>query len=450
MKKICLFILCLFALPLMFLFGGCSLEKEIEIRVTGEYVQWSYQGENLWHDIIDIASIKSALGETYKGDAGEPGLKGDKGIDGKQVEFRRTDDYIQWHYVGEETWNNLISVEELKTDTSNGNVTDAENPQCLAFYPLDDGTYGVGVGNATELSHITIPETYLGRKVSKILDYGFYNLSGSKFKSISLSNNITTIGDYAFRNCESLISIEIPNSITKINDYVFDGCTSLTSITIPNSVTSIGENAFLYCDSLTKVKISSIENWLNISFTNSNPLHYAKHLYVGDSEITSIEIPNTITKINDYVFDGCTSLTSITIPNSMTSIGGSAFCGCRSLMNVTIPDSVTSIGNCAFYNCSSLTSITIGNSVTSIDSYAFRGCGSLKSVTIPSSVTSIGESAFYDCNSLTTVVFENTSGWKILIIYDEIIISSSDLSNSSTAATYLTNTYSGCTWTREG
>ena len=84
----------------------------------------------------------------------------------------------------------------------------------------------------------------------------------------------------------------------------------------------------------------------------------------------------------DYVFSECTSLTSVTIPNS-----------------------VTRIREGAFFRCSSLTSVTIPSSVTSIGDYTFSGCTGLTSVTIPSSVTSIGDQVFGDCSGLTSVTF---------------------------------------------
>lgn len=88
------------------------------------------------------------------------------------------------------------------------------------------------------------------------------------------------------------------------------------------------------------------------------------------------------------------------------------YCGfwrCTNLTSVNIPSSVTIIGKYAFYDCSNLTSVTIGNSVTSIGYAAFSGCSSLTSLTIPSSVTIIYEDAFYGCSNLTSVVVKATT-----------------------------------------
>jgi len=87
----------------------------------------------------------------------------------------------------------------------------------------------------------------------------------------------------------------------------------------------------------------------------------------------------------------------------VTSIGYSAFEGCTGLTSVIIPESLTRIVSYTFYNCSSLVSITIPNGVTNIESGAFYGCSRLTSATIGSGITSIGNGAFSGCSSLTNV-----------------------------------------------
>ncbi|MBQ1968461.1 MAG: leucine-rich repeat domain-containing protein, partial [Flavobacteriales bacterium] len=184
---------------------------------------------------------------------------------------------------------------------------------------------------------------------------------------------------------------------------------SLTSVVIPNSVTSIGGFAFEGCSGLTAVHITDLSAWCKIKFDSwsSNPTSYAHHLYLNGEEITNLVIPDDITSIEKYAFSGCSGLTSVSIPSSVTSIGDSAFSGCSGLTSVTIPNSVTSIGDWAFRNCSGLTSVTIGNSVTSIGNYAFDGCSGLTSITIPNSVTSIGIGTFSDCSSLKNLRIED-------------------------------------------
>ena len=169
-------------------------------------------------------------------------------------------------------------------------------------------------------------------------------------ESVTYNGNtysVTSIGDYAFYDCDGLTSVVIPNSVTSIEEAAFEGCDGLTSVVIPNSVTSIWDWAFYLCSSLT-----------------------------------SVEIPNSVTSIGDGAFGRCNSLTSVVIPNSVTSIGEEAFWSCDGLTSVEIPNSVTSIGDCAFEDCDRLTSVEIPNSVTSIGEDAFNGCDRLKTATV--------------------------------------------------------------------
>ena len=247
----------------------------------------------------------------------------------------------------------------------------------------------------------------IGGDVTSIGNYAFYNCS--KLTSVTIPNSVKTIGDHTFYNCSALTSVTIPNSVKTIGDHAFYNCSALTSVTVGNGVTSIGVNAFQNCSALTSVHISDIAAWCAISFSGSlsNPLLYAKHLYVNDTEIIDLVIPDSVTGIGNYAFHNCSALTSVTIPNSVTSIGGSVFSGCSGLTSVTIPNSVTSIGGSAFSECSTLIRVTIPNGVTSIGNYTFYNCSALTSVTIPNSVTSIGDYAFNNCSKLTSVTMGN-------------------------------------------
>ena len=137
---------------------------------------------------------------------------------------------------------------------------------------------------------------------------------------------------------------------------------------------------------------------------------YAKWAYYASNKndipegVFDIAIPEGVTSMGAWAFDGCSSLESIEIPSSVISIGEFAFAGCSSLTSIEMPSSITSIGKNAFYGCSSLGSIEIPSSVTSIGDGAFYGCSSLTSIEIPSSVTSIGEGVFADCSLLEVII----------------------------------------------
>ena len=250
---------------------------------------------------------------------------------------------------------------------------------------------------------------------------------------------VTSIDEIAFYYCEGLTSVNIPSSVTKIGDFAFGNCPALTSIVvesgnprydsrnncnaiietadntliygckntmIPNSVTKIGNFAFEGCHGLTSIVIpNSVTAIGNKAFYNCDGL-------------TSINISNSVTAIGDNVFENCDELASIVIESGnprydsrdncnaiIETADNTLLVGCK---NTTIPNSVTTIGNFAFCYCWGLTSIIIPNSVTVIGKCAFEGCIGLTSVEIGNKVTSIGRYAFYNCQGLTSINIPNS------------------------------------------
>ena len=319
--------------------------------------------------------------------------------------------------IGSSAFSGCTSLESITIPFvgAKAGVTSSDTYQYPFGYIFGTSSYTGGVATkqyylGSSTSSTTYSTYYIPSSLKSVIVTGgnilygtFYDCSG--LTSISIPDNITSIGVVAFRNCSSLTSITIPNSVTSIGNYAFENCSGLTSVTIGNGVTSIGNYAFSGCSGFTSITIPD-------SITS-----IPSYAFSGCSGLTSISIPDSVTSIGNYVFDGCTGLTSVTIPDSITSIPPYAFSGCSSLTSITIPDSVTSIGDSAFYGCSSLTSITIPDSVTSISDSAFRYCTGLTSVTIPDSVTSIGRSAFSGCTSLTTVNW-NAASCEILASKD--------------------------------
>ncbi|MBR3835988.1 MAG: leucine-rich repeat protein [Clostridia bacterium] len=261
---------------------------------------------------------------------------------------------------------------------------------------MSDGEYVITQFISNKIS-ADIPSAVHDVPVTSIAEEAFKDTSVT---SVTIPDSITSIGDYAFYDCDSLTNVTIPDSITRIGDYTFYSCRSLTSVTIPDSVTSIGAYAFYYCDNLTSVTIpESVTEIGGSAFKNCDSL-------------TSVTIGIGVTHIGDFAFRECTSLTSVTIPGSVTSISDQSFYGCTGLTSVIIEDGVKRIGEFVFYECNSLTSVTIPDSVTSIGRGAFYDCNSLTNITIPGSVTSIDIQAFYGCTSLENVYYTgDIAGW---------------------------------------
>jgi len=204
------------------------------------------------------------------------------------------------------------------------------------------------------------------------------------FEGITYS--VTSIGDNAFFNGSGLTSVTIPNSVTSIGNEAFSQ-SGLSSITIPNSVLTIGSSAFSYTA------------WLD---NQEDGVVYAGNVvytYKGTMpENTSITIKEGTSSICGYAFSGCKNLTSIDIPNSVTSIGKNAFTGTAWWDNQE--DGVVYAGNVVYTYKGTMpenTSITIKEGTSSICQSAFDGYRNLVSVDIPNSVTKIGADAFKYC-----------------------------------------------------
>ena len=145
--------------------------------------------------------------------------------------------------------------------------------------------------------------------------------------------------------------------VTSIEALAFYRCTELTSIDIPNSVTEIGQEAFANCPGLTSIVVESGNPRFD-SRNNCNAIiETTDNTLIAGCKNTII--PNSVTKIGNFAFERCGSLTSIVIPNSVTSIGHYAFYCCDSLTSVDIPNSVIEIGYGVFESCFGLTSIVV-------------------------------------------------------------------------------------------
>ena len=188
---------------------------------------------------------------------------------------------------------------------------------------------------------------------------------------VVIRGGITTIGANAFSGCSNINSVVIGNGVTTIGEWAFRNCSNIRSFKIPASVTSIATNAFAYCSAVTTFSVDD-----------------ANSVFYSDG--------NCILSAQTVCF-GCSA--SI-IPQYTTTIGTRAFMGQYNLHSITIPESVTLVNNYAFYNCSSLKSITCNaSSEPTIDSSTFRNIASGGTLYTPNSsddwTTWMSTSAYY-------------------------------------------------------
>ena len=278
----------------------------------------------------------------------------------------------------------------------------------------------------------------------------------TQIRKITISEGVTSIGEYAFEECTNVTSISIPGSVTELNEYCFSACVSMKNITIPQSVTRIADGVFDACEKLTDIYYGGTDaSWKHITSWNAglggNVTIHSTGVFTGkcgdnltwtidNNEVLTISGTGRIPDYNDPssggnntapwygyayqikkvvlgsgvqnigndAFADCYGMTDITIPDGVTSIGDSAFDWCSALTEISIPGTVCSIGDSAFSGCSALTEISIPDTVSSIGDSVFSGCSALTEISIPDTVSSIGDSAFSRCSALTEISIPST------------------------------------------
>ena len=209
--------------------------------------------------------------------------------------------------------------------------------------------------------------------------------------------NVTTIGEYAFEACKSLTKVNLPSSITEIADYAFCDCSELTSLSLPSKLYTLRTNAFRGCKKITTITLpaslcnirganpfSEMNSLKSITVDANNPVLYTKDGVLYSKQFTntkmlicypkgknsySFTVPEGVTCIGEYAFDGIENLTEITLPSTLTGIRTRAFSG-TGLESVYIPAGVSDVSDMAFYG-SSLKTVVLANDVL-----ASQGTGS--------------------------------------------------------------------------
>lgn len=168
-----------------------------------------------------------------------------------------------------------------------------------------------------------------------------------RLNSIVLPEGLTTIGEAAFSS-SGIVSIVIPNSVTRIDSLAFYECRYFHEITMGTGIESIGTKAFVNSSSLDRVNIFDIAAWCNIEFADydySNPLYFARNLYLNGSLVTHLAIPEGVTAIPKGAFIHCDQIVSVSIPKSVTQIGSYAFEDCRKLSEIRYDGTVAEWGS---------------------------------------------------------------------------------------------------------
>jgi hypothetical protein len=184
--------------------------------------------------------------------------------------------------------------------------------------------------------------------------------------------------------------------VTAIAALAFVGNTNLATLVVPDTVTTIGDRVFLGCANLGSVTLGQ------------GVVAIGAYAFDNCVSLTNINIPNSMTNIGDGIFLGCGSLSLITIPDSVISMGNNTFGSCTNLTSINLGNGITRIGDYAFDNCTGLTNVSVPANVINIGAFAFEGCVSLAAISIPDSLMSISINAFEGCGSLTGLTFPSS------------------------------------------
>ena len=313
-----------------------------------------------------------------------------------------------------------------------------------------------GFGDCSQLTQITLPESL--KKIG-----GFAFQSCDNIKEITIPASVREIGQDAFTlsgiekmvikdlaawcgvkkaggfissitkvflNDQEIKDLVIPDGVAIIEPNTFNKFKSIETVYIPADVDSIGDNAFLGCTNINKVTTHDVASWCGIHFGNtlitqnesyiflSNPVCISRNLYIGNEQLTELNIPEGVEEIGFSAFERCLGITKVTLPSTLKKVGADAFYNCTDIqiVDVTSLQDYCSIdfGNPGanpfqdymmdrawtwmLINGDYLRDryvLQIPDGLTEVKANSFAKVDNVSTVIIPASVTRIGRQAFY-------------------------------------------------------
>lgn len=354
----------------------------------------------------------------------------------------KTIDLTHVEIVGTSTFSYCTSLETVSFGGGNSQLTSIGYDAfgyctALTSIALPDSLKIIDVWafrNCVGLNSITIPDSVTEIGYNALYNTGYYN-------NIS---NWTGGALYAGRHLIEVntagAEFTVKENTVGICDYAFMSCTDMTKIYIPVSLKRVGTDAFSGCVNLKEVEYGgNALDWIKITFANalSSPMYYAETLTFKTQFSGELVIPEGVSAIPAGTFKGNTGITKVTIPSTVTDIGDEAFMDCINLMEIVFSgdDKITSIGKDAFKDTGyfknsgnwehgvlilnrhhilatnetfNVSTYVIDDDIRTISAGAFAS-RQITDLTIGANVRYIGANAFYT-NSLVSVTFANTSG----------------------------------------
>lgn len=185
---------------------------------------------------------------------------------------------------------------------------------------------------------------------------------------------------------------DLTYNVVAIAAKAFNYCEEITSITIPESVTKIGDEAFMGCDGLVKVVIPE-----SVKYIGNKAFKYCDRL-------TDITLPD-VGYFGEEVFYGSKKIKSVTLSTGMNIVEKLP----TTVQDITIGDKITELKKIT--NLPNLKTIKIGNGITELGDYEFEECTNLTDITFGTGITNIGHSAFSTCEKLENVYVPDIESW---------------------------------------
>lgn len=227
----------------------------------------------------------------------------------------------------------------------------------------------------------------------------------AKIGSYTIPDGVTRLEDEAFFVCSNVTSLILPDSVTSIGMALYNS-TGLTNITLGKGISDIDSSSFANCPSLASIIVDA----LNPNYSSKDGVLFDHNqtelIFCPRGKADRLMVPGSVTNIgyDAFPYDSGVKTISVDALNPVYSSrdgvlfnkSGSTLLLCPPDRNgdYQVPDAVTRIDNYAFFDCSHLTRVTMGNTVTNIGSDAFEGCLSLASITLGNQVASIGDYGF--------------------------------------------------------
>ena len=243
--------------------------------------------------------------------------------------------------------------------------------------------------------------------------------------SITISDNVTSLGANSFYNTLRIEHLEIGSGITQLNNSYTFHSTGKSGSTKPdldlsaNVGLNVGNKVFYHCyfNNVIFPKNCTLSSQ-SFQYCSASTLSFGSGTTISEvgtyssafvsSKISNIDL-NGVTLIGDYAFKKTSGYTSITIPSSVTTFGSGAFNSVSGLNSVTIDYASNATLRSSQFTGSSITSLTIGSHPTSIGDSMFQKCTKLRTLVIPSNISSINNYAFSGCTGLISITVESAT-----------------------------------------